>query len=234
MRKCSQAGHCATVEPLELLSRFADARLSTLNTNVLDRPSIYINSSTISISSSLTSISVNITFTNISFVLFDCGVLSYQLESKESNNIKYENIEFEQIARETNKDQSTSVSIISNNIKRQNISLDQVVTQVKKIINLIERKKQIEIIYAIECLQEFLILIAKISFGKNLIFNILFLFYLFETNIVLIVVLLKLISEQQVKQIKNYYCKRLFVYNIDNRFKHNRQQIATKYYTYSS
>ena len=65
----------------------------------------------------------------------------------------------------------------------------------KKIIDLVKQEKQVKIIYAIECLQKFLILIAKINFDKNLIFNIFSLFYLFKINIVLIVVLLKLISK---------------------------------------
>lgn len=103
----------------------------------------------------------------------------------------------------------------------QDIFLNQVVIQVKKIIDLVKQEKQVQIIYAIECLQESIILFAKINFNKNLIFNIFLLFYLFEINIVLIVVSLKLISKQQIKQVKNYYCKQLFVYNIDNRFKHD-------------
>ncbi len=208
--------------------------MSILNINVSNRLFIYINNSTISILSSLTSISVNITFTNILFVSLDYSVLLYQSKSKESNNIKYKNIEFEQVARKINENQLASVSIILDNIKRQNMSLDQVAMQVKKIIDLIKQEKQVKTIYAIECLQEFLILIAKINFNKSLIFNVLSLLYLFKTNIVLIIVLLKLISEQQVKQIKSYYCKRFFVYNINNKFKYDRQQIAIQYYTYNN
>ena len=103
-------------------------------------------------------------FTNISLILFDYNILLYQSKSKESNNIEYKNIEFEQIVHKTNKNQSTSISIISNNIKRRNISLNQVVIQIKKIIDLVEQKKQVKIIYTIKYLQKFLILIAKINF----------------------------------------------------------------------
>jgi len=91
----------------------------------------------------------------------------------------------------------------------------QIAICVKKITNLNKREKQIKIIYAINCFREFLILIARTSFNKSLIFNVFSLLLLIKTSVVLIVLSLKLISEQQFNRIKHYNSESDFIYNIN-------------------
>jgi len=99
--------------------------------------------------------------------------------------------------------------------------MKQVAIRMKKITNLDKRKKQIETIYVVNCLREFLILIARTSFNKNLIFNVVSLLSLVETSVVLIILSLKLISEQQFNRIKHYNCESSFIYNVNHKLRIN-------------
>jgi len=126
------------------------------------------------------------------------------------------------------------ISTISKNIKLKNIFVKQVAIHIKKITSLNKRKKQIEIIYIVNCFREFLILIARTNFNKSLIFNVLSLFLLIKTSVILIVLSLKLISEQQFNQVKHYNCKSNFVYNINYKLRINRFRIIIDFYIYNN
>jgi len=110
----------------------------------------------------------------------------------------------------------------------------QVAIRVKKIIDLNKRKKQIKIIYVVNYFRKFLILIARTSFNKSLIFNVLSLLLLIKTSVVLIVLSLKLISEQQFNRIKHYNCKSDFVYNVNHKLRIDRLRIATSLYIHDN
>jgi len=121
----------------------------------------------------------------------------YYNESKKSKDKEFDNVVFEPITQKIIKRKTTNISTISKDIKLKNMSIKQIAIRMKKITSLNKCEKQIEIIYAINYFREFLILIARTSFNKNLIFNVLILFLLIKTSVVLIVLFLKLISEQQ-------------------------------------
>ncbi len=203
--------------------------MSTLDTSVSNQLSTYINSLEASTLSFLIFISVAIVFTNVSF---ECDKSFYSNETKDSNNKKCDNVDFERIARTIIETQLVYVSIILDNIKLKNMSMNQVVTRLKKIIDLVGRAKQVEAIYIVGCLRQSLILLARTSFGKSLIFNVLSLLHSIKTSVVLIVVSLKLISEQQVNRVKNYNRGRPFVYDVDHNSRLNRLDIAIDCYTY--
>jgi len=155
-------------------------------------------------------------------------------EFKKLKNKKFNNVVFEQIAQKIIERKTTNILTISKNIKFKNMFIKQVVIRVKKITNLNKRKKQIKIIYVINYFRKFLILIAKTNFNKSLIFNMLFLLSLIKTSVVLIVLFLKLISEQQFNRIKHYNCKSDFIYDINHKLRINRLRIAIDLYTYNN
>jgi len=124
--------------------------VSTLDTSVSNRLFAYINNLEASTSSPLILISVAIVFTNASF---ECDKLPCSNETKDSNNKECDNVDFERIARTIIETQSIYVSIILDNIKLKDMFMNQVVTRLKKIIDLIERAKQVEAIYIVRCLR---------------------------------------------------------------------------------
>ena len=148
-------------------------------------------------------------------------MLLYHDESKKLKDKEFDNVVFEQIVQEIIERKTTNISTISKDIKLKNMFVKQIVICVKKITSLNERKKQIKIIYVINYFRKFLILIAKTSFNKSLIFNVLFLFSLVETSVVIIVLFLKLISEQQFNRIKHYNCESSFIYNVNHKLRIN-------------
>ena len=112
--------------------------------------------------------------------------------------------------------------------------LNQIVIRIFEIFDLNERKKQIEIIHVVTCLKKFLILITRINFDKNLIFNMLFLLHSRNTNIVLMMMSLKLIAKQQYEKINKFFRIRFFVYDKNHKFKLNRQRIAVEMYIHDT
>jgi len=161
-------------------------------------------------------------------------MLLYHDESKKLKDKEFDNVVFEQIVQEIIERKTTNISTISKDIKLKNMFVKQIVICVKKITSLNERKKQIKIIYVINYFRKFLILIAKTSFNKSLIFNVLFLFSLVETSVVIIVLFLKLISEQQFNRVKHYNCKSDFIYDVNHKSRIDRLRIAIDLYIYNS
>ena len=129
---------------------------------------------------------------------------------------------------------STGTSLISDNTKLEDMTLDQIAIRIFEISGLNGREKQIEAIHAVACLKESLILIARTSFGKSLVFNMLPLLHPRNTGIVLVVVPLKLIAEQQYEKVNKFPRARSFVYDKDHKSKLDRQRIAAGVYTHGT
>ena len=129
---------------------------------------------------------------------------------------------------------STKIFLISNNTKLKDMILNQIVIRIFEIFDLNEKEKQIKIIYVVACFKKFLILIAKINFDKNLIFNMLFLLHSRNTNIVLMMMFLKFIAKQQYEKINKFSRIRFFVYDKNHKFKLNRQRIAVEMYIHDT
>lgn len=203
--------------------------MPTLDTNVSDRPPAYIDSPTAPTPSPLTPKSVATVFTDASL---ECDRLPCPSEPENSNNMEYEDADFERIAREIIEAQPIDISTISDDTKLQDMSMDQVAKRVHEITGLIGRTKQVEAIHIVGCLRQSLILLARTSFGKSLIFNVLPLLHPSKTSVILIVMPLKLISEQQVNRVKDYNRGRPFVYDVDHNSRRDRLSIAAGCYTH--
>ena len=128
---------------------------------------------------------------------------------------------------------STKIFSISNNTKFENMILNQIAIRIFEIFDF-KKKKQIKIIHVVACFKKFLILITKINFDKNLIFNMLFLLHFRNTNIMLIMMFLKLIAKQQYEKINKFSRIRFFVYDKNHKFKLNRQKIAVEMYIHDT
>jgi len=63
---------------------------------------------------------------------------------------------------------------------------------------------------------------------------VLFLLSLVKTSVVLIVLSLKLISEQQFNRVKHYNCESDFIYDINHKSRIDRLRIAIDLYTYDN
>lgn len=112
--------------------------------------------------------------------------------------------------------------------------IKHIVIRIEKIINLNKRDKQIKIIYIVNYFREFLILIARTSFEKSLIFNVLSLLLSTKISVILIVLFLKLISKQQFNRVKRYNRNKFFIYNINYKLRINQLRIAINLYIYNN
>ena len=129
---------------------------------------------------------------------------------------------------------STEISSISDNTKLEDMTLNQIATRIFEVSGLNGRKEQIEAIHAVACLKESLILIARTSFGKSLVFNMLPLLHPRNTGIVLVVVPLKLIAEQQYEKVNKFPRALSFVYDKNHKSRLDRQRIAAGEYTHGT
>ena len=181
--------------------------------------------------SSLTTFNVNTTFSNDTHDR-DLWISIFYVQESDESDYDNESKWAKSLTNEHNF--STKISLISNNTKLKDMILNQIAIRIFEIFDLNEREKQIEIIHVIACLKKFLILIARISFDKSLIFNMLFLLHFRNTNIVLMMMFLKFIAKQQYEKINKFSRIRFFVYDKNHKFKLNRQRIVVEMYTHDT
>jgi len=109
---------------------------------------MYSNNSIVSTLSFLTSLNIITIFTNVSL---ESNMSLYHNEFKKSKDKKFNNVVFEQIAQEIIERRTMNISTISKDIKLKNMFVKQVAICMKKITSLNKRKKQIKIIYSVDC-----------------------------------------------------------------------------------
>ena len=190
-----------------------------------------LRTSTLSQWSSLTAFNVNTTFSNDTHDR-DLWISIFYVQKSNESDYDSESEWTKSLTNEHNL--STKIFLISNNTKLEDMILNQIVIRIFEIFDLNEKKKQIEIIHVVACLKKFLILIARISFDKNLIFNMLSLLHSRNTSIVLMMMFLKFIAKQQYEKINKFSRIRFFIYDKNHKFKLNRQRIAVEMYTHDT
>lgn len=145
-----------------------------------------------SILNSLTKFNVNTIFSNDTY---DLKISAFYVQKSNENEYNNES-NWAKFLTNDRHDFSTKIFLISNDTNFENITSKQIVIRFHEMFDIKEKEKQIEIIHVVDCFKKTLILIAKISFDKSLIFNILFLLHFRNTNIVLMIIFLKFIAKQ--------------------------------------
>ena len=125
-----------------------------------------------------------------------------------------------------------SGSAVSADIEVRHMSLAHVALRFREVTGLEGRPQQIEAIHTVGCKRKSLILVAKTSFGKSWVFNMLPLLHPVHIGIVLVVIPLKHIASQQHDKINSIPRGKSLVYDKDHCSKSYRRQIAAGVYTH--
>lgn len=136
------------------------------------------------------------------------------------------------LEQEVNYNMSTFNSIVSGDVRTEDMTLEQIGQRFFEVSGYQGRPKQLEAIHIVACQRKALILIARTSFGKSLVFNMLPLLHPVLRGIVLVVIPLKHIARQQWERVNLYDRAKAFVYDKDHKSKLDRQRIAAGVYTH--